>query len=205
VLGGLVFRDPALWQEIGSKGRCRRALREVADVEPRERLAHVREIDVRQTLASGSNLARVLPAVALVKACALLTAAELASVQGEKPIRVRPSSPPHGGSQCLFVFPTAAKSVSLEVSRGPRATEFADRLRVAAETEGDEAAEGEQPAVERVPGVGDDAWWAGPVGGLYVRQRDTLLRIAIGGKDSKEAKLGKLRLLAGKALSRLPK
>jgi hypothetical protein len=83
--------------------------------------------------------------------------------------------------------------------------QFAERLRAAAEVEGEEAGEHEEPAVERVPGMADEAWWAGPLAGLYVRRGETLLRIASGGEETKEAKLGKLRLLVGKALSRLPK
>lgn len=149
---------------------------------------------------------RVLAAAAVIKACALLTAADIASVQGEKPAKVREERPRRDMSRCFFALPTAAKSVSLEVTRGERVAQFADRLRVAAETEGEEAAaEHEDPAVELVPGVGDEAWWAGPVGGLYVRRGDVLLRVAIGGEEGKEAKLGKLRLLVSKALARLPK
>jgi len=149
----------------------------------------------------------VLLAAAVVKACALLTAADVASVQGEKPARIRQSTPRRDSSQCLFALPTAAKSVSLEVTRGPRAAQLADRMREAAEVEGEEAGEHEEPAVERVPGLGDEAWWAGAgPGGLYVRRGETLLRIAIEAEEaSKEAKLRKLRLLAGKALARLPK
>jgi len=144
-------------------------------------------------------------AAAAVKACALLTAADIVAVQGEKPTKAREWRPRHDDSRCYFALPTAAKSVSLEVTRGPLATEFADRLRVAAETEGEEAGEHEEPAVQRVPGVGDEAYWAGSGGGLYVRRGETLLRITLGGEESKEAKLSKLRLLAGRALSRLPK
>jgi hypothetical protein len=145
----------------------------------------------------------VLFCAALVKACALLTAAEVASVQGDKPARVRESAPRRDTSQCSFASSAGGKSVSLEVTRGARAVQFADRLRQAAEVEGEEAGDHDEPAVERVPGVGDEAFWAGPLGGLYVRTGETLLRIQIGGDDGKEANLSKLRLLAGKALSRL--
>jgi hypothetical protein len=145
-------------------------------------------------------------AAAVIKACALLTAAEVANVFGEKPLKIRPSMPRHDESHCLFTLHTAAKSVSLEATRGPRAVEFAERLRVAAETEGDEAGEHEEPAIGRVLDLGDEAFWAaGPTGGLYVRRGETMLRFNINGEQTKEAKLGKLRLLAGKALSRLPR
>ena len=68
---------------------------------------------------------------AVAKACALLTAADIVAVQGEKPTKAREWRPRHDESRCYFALPTAAKSVSLEVTRGPLATEFADRLRVA--------------------------------------------------------------------------
>jgi len=148
----------------------------------------------------------VLLAAAALKACALLTAADVTSVQGEKPAKVRQSTPQHDSSRCFIAFATAAKSISLEVTRGPRAALLADRMREAAEVEAEEAGENEEHAVELVPGLGDEAFWAtGRLGGLYVRRGETMLRIAIGGEESKEVKLGKLRLLAGKALSRLSK
>src|SRR5712664_4050849 len=56
---------------------------------------------------------------------------------------------------------------------------LADRLREAAEVESEEAGEHEAHAIERVPGMGDEAFWAEGVrlGGLYVRRGETLLRI----------------------------
>jgi hypothetical protein len=147
----------------------------------------------------------MLLAAAVVKACALLTAAEIASVQGEKPARVRESRPRPDASRCYIALPTAAKSVSFEVTQGPRVAQLAERMRMAAEVEGEEAGEDEEHAVERVPGMGDEAFWAGVLGGLYVRRGETLLRIVLGGEDTKETKLDKLRLLVEKALSRLPK
>jgi len=147
----------------------------------------------------------VLVAVAVVKACALLTAADVASVQGEKPAWARESAPSRDSSRCILALPSAAKSVTVEVIWGPRAAQLANRLSVAAEVEGEEAGEDEQPAVERVPGVGDEAFWAGPRAGLYVRRGEVLLRIAIAGKEGKEATLAKLRLLAGRAISHLPR
>jgi hypothetical protein len=149
----------------------------------------------------------MLLAAAVVKACALLTAADIATVQGEKPASLRESSPQSDATHCFIALPTAAKSVSIEVTRGPRVAQLADRLRQAAEVEGEEAGEHEAHAIETVPGMGDEAFWAEGVrlGGLYVRRGETLLRIVVGGDESKEAKLNKLRILVRKALSRLPK
>ena len=72
------------------------------------------------------------------------------------------------------------------------------------ENEKDEEGEAkEQP--ERVRGVGEEAFWTGSVrlGGLYVLQKGTILRLSIGGTDAKGAKLKKLRALARSALKRL--
>jgi hypothetical protein len=149
----------------------------------------------------------MLLAAAALKACALLTAADIAAVQGEKPTEARESSPQAGASHCFFALPTTAKSISLEVTRGGQVSQLVDRIRGAAEVEAEEAGEHEEHAVERVRGLGDEAYWAGgaKLGGLYVRRGDALLRISVGGAESHEAKLKKLRRLARRALSRLPK
>src|SRR5256885_10734909 len=97
---------------------------------------------------------------AAVKACALLTAAEIASVQGEKPAKIRESKPQADASRCLIALPTAEKSVSVDVTQGPRVAQLTERLRVAAEIESEEAGELETHAIERVPGMGDEAFWA---------------------------------------------
>ena len=149
----------------------------------------------------------LLVAAALTGACTLLTAAEVASVQGEEPTKVRQKKPLSDTSQCLFSLPTASKLVLVEVTRGPRVAQLVERMRLAAEVEGEESGEFDAPAVERVEGLGDEAFWAEGVhqGALYVRRGEMLLRIAVGGDESKEAKMTKLRLLVSKALGRLRK
>jgi hypothetical protein len=144
-------------------------------------------------------------AAALASACALLTAAEIASVQGERPARVRRSKRPPDASQCRFALPTATKFVEVEVTRGPRVAQLAERLRQAAEVEAMEAGEHEAHAVDREEGFGDEAFWADGVrqGALYVRRGQTLLRVTVGGDEDKAAKMTKLRVLVGKALGRL--
>ena len=149
----------------------------------------------------------MLLVAALTGACALLTTAEVASVQGEEPAKVQQKKPFSDTSQCLFSMPTAAKFVLVEVTRGPRVAELAERMRLAAAVEGEESGEFEAPAVEGVEGLGDEAFWAEGAhqGALYVRRGQTLLRVAVGGDEGKEAKMTKLRLLVSKALGRLPK
>lgn len=149
----------------------------------------------------------LLAAAALTGACALLTAAEVASVQGEAPAKVQQKKPLSDTSQCQFSLPTAAKFVLVEVTQGPRVAQLAERMRLAAAVEGEESGEFEAPAVERIDGLGDEAFWAAGAhqGALYVRRGQTLLRVAVGGDEKKEEKLTKLRLLVTKALGRLPK
>ncbi|HZW88212.1 MAG TPA: hypothetical protein VFF12_03970, partial [Myxococcaceae bacterium] len=103
--------------------------------------------------------------------------------------------------------PTAANFVQVDVTRGPRVAQLAERMRLAAAVEGEESGDFEAPAVERVEGLGDEAFWAEGArqGALYVRRGQTLLRVAVGGDEDKKAKMTKLRLLVSKALGRLPK
>jgi hypothetical protein len=145
----------------------------------------------------------VLLAAALVKACALLTAADVASVMGEKPGKKRESTPQPHVSRCVVALPSS-KSLSLEARQGAQAAEAAERLRRAAEVEKDEAGEDEDVAVEVVSDLGDEAFWARGDGGLYVRCGATLLRMTIGGNEGEAAKRDRLRLLAVKVLGRLP-
>src|SRR5262245_43782133 len=102
----------------------------------------------------------LLVAAALAGACALLTAAEVASVQGEAPTKFRQKKPLSDTSQCRFSLPTVSKFVLVEVTEGPRVAQLAERMRLAAAVEGEESGEFETPAVERVEGLGEEAFWA---------------------------------------------
>jgi len=126
-------------------------------------------------------------------------------VQREKPSETRETASKRGEldvAQCFYVLPTFARSVSLEVARG----NVAALLERAREGDGKEG-EKEEHAALPVRGLGDEAFWAGSarLGGLYVRRRDLLLRIAVGGPEGQKAKLAKLRRLARIALKRLPR
>jgi hypothetical protein len=135
-------------------------------------------------------------------------------------------------SQCFFTTATFNKSVSLEVTRGVSggkgAREFWDRqfARARAEAEGagkkserekererekkkGEARGGEEEEAGSLPvpvkGVGDEAFWAASNvnGTLYARKGDAFVRVSIGGTDTEEARLRKVKTLAQKALARL--
>jgi len=141
-------------------------------------------------------------------ACALLTSADISAVQGEAPMRTKPSaseSPGLSVERCFFELQSFPKSISLEVTRGPgvRAlwrTSFHERGSGREEEE-----EKDQPPPRRVRGLGEEAFWVGSprLGGLYVLRTDAMLRLAVGGGGSVEGKLRKLRRLARNALPRL--
>ena len=149
-----------------------------------------------------------LAAAAALQACSLLTSAEIAKVQRETPSEKRETASKRGEldvAQCFYILPTFARSVSLEVARGNVAA-LLQRAKAppAGKEEGEEANDN---AIQRVRGLGEEAFWSGSarLGGLYVRRGDLLLRIAVGGRESRAAKLVKLRRLARLALKRLPK
>jgi hypothetical protein len=145
---------------------------------------------------------------AALQACSLLTSPEIAAVQRETPAEKRETASKRGEldvAQCFYVLPTFARSVSLEVARGNVAALLA-RAR-APRGEKEDGKDAEEHAVLPVRALGDEAFWSGSarLGGLYVRRGDLLLRLAVGGGESRATKLAKLRRLARIALRRLPK
>jgi len=137
---------------------------------------------------------------AVVQACALLTAADLSAVMGEAPARA-----PSPASKCVYSLPKSAASVSVEVTRGVQARQLRDRLREAARIEGDETDGLDKPAIERITGLGADAFFAlgAGKGGLYVFRGATLAWVSVENADTPRARLRKLRQLARRMLSRL--
>jgi hypothetical protein len=140
--------------------------------------------------------------------CSLLTAAEIQSVQKESPELAKESSQPAGDlavSQCFYQLPTFAKSISLELTTGAGAkTYWKKAFHEARPKEKEEEGEAKEEP-ERVKGLGEEAFWTGSVrlGGLYVLKKGSILRLSIGGSETKDAKLKKLRALAKSALKRL--
>jgi len=140
-------------------------------------------------------------------ACSLLSFAEIAAVQGEKPVRVSPSESVAPGlkiDRCFFELPSFPKSISLEVTRGERVRAlWKESFHEGRKREREE--EKEKAPKERVRGVGEEAYWVGDprLGGLYVLRRNAMLRLAVGGAEGVAGKLRKLKPLARKALSRL--
>ncbi len=145
-------------------------------------------------------------AAAAPDACALLEGPEIAAVQGETPTESKPGASDQGALQvrsCVFVLPTFANSVSLEVTRstGGEARRRWKELFHSRER-GEEC---EKVPKRRVPSLGDEAFWLPekPSGALYVLRKQALLRLSIGGPDPRHDKLARARALMKKALGRL--
>ncbi|HLL74917.1 MAG TPA: hypothetical protein VK421_06595, partial [Pyrinomonadaceae bacterium] len=152
--------------------------------------------------------------------CALLTADDIKSVQGEAATQIKPSrqeGAEFSVSQCFYQTPTFTKSVSLELTeRGASRKSVREfwKERVAGYEERREAKNERReksgkplagPASTPVKGVGDEAYWIGTSanGTLYAFKKDALVRVSIGGPDKEAERLRKVKALAQKALARL--
>jgi len=138
----------------------------------------------------------------LASACALLTAAEIARVQGEAPAESKASASESADllvERCFYSLPTFARSISLEVTRGKGARAFWAR------SFHEEHEDRELPPPEKVRGVGEEAFWTGDprLGGLYLLKKGAIVRLSIGGNQTKADKLRKLKQLARPILKRL--
>jgi len=140
--------------------------------------------------------------------CALLSAPEIAAVQGEKPVRTVPSASDGPGlmvERCFFELRSFPRSISLEVTRGPRVRAlWKESFHDGERREGDREEEEKSPP-RRVHGLGEEAFWIGDprLGGLYVLRGDAMLRLAVGGTEGVAGKLRRLKRLARKALPRM--
>lgn len=156
-------------------------------------------------------------------ACALLTSADIQTVQGDPVQETKPSTQPAGGlvmSQCLFRTAAPSKSVSLAIATSgttsPRAfwlkqfhtakpdSEERETEKAPAERK-QEREEEESTRPRAVKGVGEQAYWVGSpmVGALYVLKGNTFLRISVGGVREESARIEKSIALARLALKRL--
>jgi hypothetical protein len=159
-------------------------------------------------------------------ACSLLSRREIQAVQGDRVTATKLSEPQRNQfavSQCFYTLATFSRSISLEVTRR-RPGEAEDprshwkQMFARAMQKGEEKEEAEEFQKEagrergreaagprRVSGVGDEAFWDGSSigGGLYVLHDETYLRLSVGGPDSADVKIEKLKKLARSALRRL--
>ena len=157
-------------------------------------------------------------------ACALLTSADIQTVQGDPVQETKPSTQPADGlvmSQCLFRTASPSKSVSVALasagSISPRAfwqKQFHSGKPEPEEREKDKPAAGRKDAKQEedestrprtINGVGEQAYWVGSpmVGALYVLKGNIFLRISVGGVREESARIEKSVALARLALKRL--
>ena len=143
--------------------------------------------------------------------CKLLTVSDVEQAQGNVYLDTAKSVKTSGGvtvAQCYFRLAEESRSVTLELTRAasPHAThELWEKQFEAKEKEKHEEGENETHGVE-VKNLGEDAIWTGNrvSGALYVLTRDTILRISLGGIGTQELKVERAKLLAKRALARLP-
>ena len=153
-------------------------------------------------------------------ACELLTKAEIQAIQGSAITETKASQHSEGSlriSQCYFAAEESNKSVSLVVtqadpdhpgSRTPKdfwKETFGRGSIEEKEHAGDKEEKEHEALPVKIEGIGDEAYWVGTrVGGaLYAIKKSAFIRISVGGPDSQEAKIGKSKKLAEKALERL--
>ncbi len=161
----------------------------------------------------------------LPNACQLLSAREIAHVQGEAFRSAKLTETEADGlsvSQCFYALPSFTNSVSVDLMHGKTSAFWKAHFSSAhAERDADEdhdrdaatktappsreAAEEHQSAVRKVSGVGDTAVWSGNrmSGALYVLKGDAIVRISVGGKGSEDEKIERSRKLAAMALRKL--
>jgi len=159
----------------------------------------------------------------LPNACQLLTARDIARVQGQEFKSVKLTESEANGltvSQCFYSLPSFTNSVSVDIMRGKtkafwrghfsNAREAADddedrdRDRDRAKGRSRESEEHESSAL-KVKGVGDAAVWSGnrAAGALYVLKGNTIVRVSVGGGGSQEEKIERSKKLAARALRKL--
>jgi hypothetical protein len=159
----------------------------------------------------------------LPNACQLLTARDIARVQGQELKSVKLTESEANGltvSQCFYTLPSFSSSVSVDVMRGKTKAfwrgHFSNAREAADEDEerdramksappSREAEEEHQSAALKVNGVGDAAVWSGnrAAGALYVLKGDTIVRVSVGGGGSQEQKIERSKKLAARALRKL--
>jgi hypothetical protein len=161
----------------------------------------------------------------LPNACQLLTARDIARVQGQEFKTAKLTETEANGltvSQCFYALPSFTSSVSVDVMRGKTSAFWRGHFsnaRDAADDDEDrdrsvakgtaqssrEAEEEHQAGALKVRGIGDAAVWSGnrAAGALYVLKGDTIVRVSVGGAGSQEQKIERSKKLAARALRKL--
>ncbi len=184
---------------------------------------------------TGAPAANQPPPPAGIDACSLLTATEVAAIQGGTIKDTKGNQRSEGDflmSQCFYTAEEFVRSVSLSVvQQNPAATtkqpreyfneKFSEAVKKPkpdgkkereakkenqqGQARGEEEEKKDEPTVERVGGLGEQAYWVqgGPSAALYVLKKNQFIILSLGGGDADAVKLKKTKELAQKALKRL--
>lgn len=146
--------------------------------------------------------------------CTLLTAADVQKVQGAAFVEATKSVQTQEKvtvAQCYFRLPEQVNSVTLELTIAGSAHATRELWERQFEPGGEreererEEESGKEVHGVEVHGVGDDALWSGNrvSGVLYVRTRDAILRISVGGAGKQQEKMEKAMELGRIAVGRM--
>jgi len=146
----------------------------------------------------------------LLDACALLTSAEIESVQGEPVQMTKPSTQSFDGlavSQCYFALPVQSNSVVLTVTQSAAGgnAEVKKSWEQLFHRENKEGEGKKKTPPRKIEGLGEEAFWLGShIGGaLYVLQGGSYIRLSVGGPDDENARIDKSETLCEFVLERL--
>ncbi len=140
---------------------------------------------------------------AQLDACHVLSKEDVAAVQGESFTEAKLST--RGGqTTCFYQLPTFSSSISIDIMRDGARRYWEENFEHEREREREEPEE-KEAELQRVRGVGSEAFWVGArgTGSLFVRKGDAMVRVSIGGAGSAEEKIQKSKMLALRALKRL--
>ena len=151
--------------------------------------------------------AEAAPAAA-IDACALLTSEEIAAVQGEPLQERKPAQKSDRGlviSECFLALPTFTNSISLTLAQDSAGAGAHTVKQFWTETFLEPKKIPKSGGAQKVPDLGDDAFWMGDerLGALFVLKGNRYVRISVGGAGDQQAKIEKCRALAEAILKRL--
>jgi hypothetical protein len=152
------------------------------------------------------------PGALIEDACSLLTNEQVQRVIGQEVKESIPSHQEEGGfflSQCQYNTAAISDSVTVRLVQRGRGDDARDPKEVWQETFARDLKQAEErrkkAPPERVPNVGDEAYWLGgpKIGGLYVLKGNRHFRIGLGGEANQAQKIEKASELARVILQRL--
>jgi hypothetical protein len=166
--------------------------------------------------APASTRANAVTSKNHLDACSLLTAPEIEGIQGAAPVDTKPSVNSQRGltvSQCYFLLPVAVNSIVVTVTQRSDGTDASDPKEAWAKIfheEHENAERGEEKEKEslkpqKIPDLGDEAFWTPQrFGGvLYALKGNNYISISVGGAGDQASKLQKSKSLAELILKRL--